>query len=774
MASSESSPLEQQLRAVETAKSGSYEKRTEHIDEAGEAIFINRLIEEDSPYLLQHAHNPVNWYAWGAEAFELAARENKPVFLSIGYSTCHWCHVMEVESFDNVEVAKLLNQHFVSIKMDREQYPDIDEIYMTGVQLVTGQGGWPMSNFLLPDGRPFFGATYFRPEQFLQLLRQIVEAWTNKYSELETSAASIHAAIGRLLNVAADKQSLDENIFPVTVQALQQRQDRNYGGLSGAPKFPQEPILQFLLDQAVRERDVEAFEFVSRALESMARGGICDQVGGGFHRYSVDEVWLVPHFEKMLYNQSQLGLLYSEMARLTGSSFFMRTTARTLDYVLREMQLPEGGFYSATDADSEGSEGTFFLWTPAQIQSVLEDSDAELICQVFGVSRAGNFEASNILHLQDTYEQLVATHGADVMSRLDLALEKLYRAREKRIHPLRDDKLIVAWAATMAGTMAQAGHSLKQVRWIQAAEAAIDLIVSRNLQASGLLWRIYLDGQVSVPAQLEDYANLIQALLLLFRITGNEERLRVAHQLMATVVDEFHEAETGSFYLGPRQQVGPQLVRSSSASDGATISATATLLEGLWWLEKLSGLLDGDVSALRYRQLRHQALSAMATEINNNSLSHCSLMRVYRLSEQGSREAIQFAAGGLVRIALSKEITGKDAVLQVEVSCADDWHLVAGDKNSSNGDIAAFVVKTAEQEERWQVSRIDYPAAGDRLHLPGTDSETAVYAGGFSFGVYLQGDESSTAFDSFVSVEITLQACSGERCLLPESLTFVL
>ena len=276
--------LEQKLRQAETEKTGSYEKRTEHLDAEGNTNFVNRLIFEDSPYLLQHAHNPVNWWAWGSEAFEAARAEHKPIFLSIGYSTCHWCHVMEVESFDNVEIAKLLNNHFVSIKIDREQFPDVDEIYMTGVQIISGQGGWPMSNFLLPDGKPFFAATYFPPPTFMKLLLQIVEAWQDKYPELEKSANDISDAINRILSVRTEAVTLDNKITKTVAQALFQREDRSLGGLVGAPKFPQEPLLLFMMDRVRRARDVNAMGFVCRALDAMACGGIYDQVAGGFHR----------------------------------------------------------------------------------------------------------------------------------------------------------------------------------------------------------------------------------------------------------------------------------------------------------------------------------------------------------------------------------------------------------------------------------------------------------------------------------------------------------
>ncbi|MEE3171331.1 MAG: thioredoxin domain-containing protein, partial [Pseudomonadota bacterium] len=617
--------LEQKLRQAETDKTGSYEKRTEHLDAEGNANFVNRLILEDSPYLLQHAHNPVNWWAWGAEAFEAARTDHKPIFLSIGYSTCHWCHVMEVESFDNVEIAKLLNNHFVSIKIDREQFPDVDEIYMTGVQIISGQGGWPMSNFLLPDGKPFFAATYFPPPTFMKLLLQIVDAWQDKYPELEKSANDISDAINRILSVRNEAITLDSKIPETVAQALFQREDRSLGGLVGAPKFPQEPLLLFMMDRARRARDVNAMGFVCRALDAMACGGIYDQVAGGFHRYSVDEQWLVPHFEKMLYNQSQLGRVYLEAFRLTGNSFFSRICKQTLDYVLRDMQLPEGGFFSATDADSEGAEGVFFLWTIAELEEVLDREEIELALSVFDITEHGNFEKSNILNLSEPLSGQRGDPATDFIERLDIILEKLYLARERRIHPFRDDKLIVGWTGAMISTLAQAGFYYMNREWTDAAERATQMVYEHNVRRDGRLNRVYLNGATSIGGQLEDFANFIQALLILFSVTGKQQYLSQAVRLMDTTVQEFWDDKEGGFFLGPQDQAGPQLTRSRNASDGATISAIATTLDCLLRLLRCSALCDDTHNELYYRQYIDTCLASLTGQINENSMSHTSL-----------------------------------------------------------------------------------------------------------------------------------------------------
>ena len=632
-----------------------------------------------------------------------------------------------------------------------------------------------MSNFLLPDGRPFFGATYFPPEQFLQLLQQIKTAWDDKYSELETSAASIHRAITRLLGGASESENLDTSVFGLATKTLLEREDSSLGGLAGAPKFPQEPLLAFLLEQAVRDQDEKALQFFERALQAMAIGGICDQVGGGFHRYSVDERWLVPHFEKMLYNQSQLGLLYGEAYRMSGAEAFARTTQRTMEYVLRDMQLPEGGFYSATDADSEGAEGTFFLWTIEQIESVLEEAEANLVIDVFNVSRPGNFEGSNILHLSETLKSLQQSHGESVVERIDAALEKLYQHRKRRVPPLRDDKLIVAWTAAMATSLAQAGQQMQQEHWLQAAERAVAIILEKNLQPSGRLWRIYLNGEVSVAGQLEDYANLIQALLVLHRINGDTSHLLTASYLMAVVEKEFHDADRGLFYLSPGEQTGPQLVRSTNASDGATTSAVATLLENLWWLEKSSALLPDKGAGLRYRQLREGCLTALAAEVNNNPLSHPGVMRAFRLDMEGSRAPIVFAAQGLVRVAGSREVDAEQARVMLRIQCTDSWHLTAPQTAVEHEEMAAIAVRLGDDEQHWELASTHYPEPSGELVLPVTDkakSATAVpiYSGEITIELELRSNNAGSSSKCAVSVVVNLQPCSTERCLLPETL----
>ena len=434
--------------------------------------YTNRLAEELSPYLRQHAHNPVDWYPWGKEAFDKAREEDKPVFLSIGYSTCHWCHVMEHESFDNEEVAACLNAHFVSIKLDREQRPDLDDIYMTGVQMLTGQGGWPMSNFLTPDGKPFFAGTYFPPANFLKLLEQIAEVWRERRSEVTGQADEIATAIARFVAARTDARSLPDDLCARASEELLGRLDERNGGIGGAPKFPNESTLLLLLEDWQRNRNRRSLEALSLTLDKMAEGGIYDQICGGFHRYAVDATWLVPHFEKMLYNQAQLVRVYSRAAVLTGNAAWRRVVEQTVAYLLRDMTDEHGTFYSATDADSEGEEGRFFLWTPAQMDEVLEADDAALVKDLYCVSEGGNFEGRNILHLNGSLAQYAAIHGMeeiDLWTRLAAIHDRLCTIREARIHPLRDEKIITAWNAMMIASLAVAGFELGKPEYMSAA-----------------------------------------------------------------------------------------------------------------------------------------------------------------------------------------------------------------------------------------------------------------------------------------------------------------
>lgn len=767
--------LESRLRKAEQDKSGRYAKRTEHLDADGKAVFVNRLVLEDSPYLLQHAHNPVNWFPWGDEAFAAAQAADKPIFLSIGYSTCHWCHVMEMESFDDVQVAELLNQHFISIKMDREQYPDIDEIYMTGVQLVSGHGGWPMSSFLMPDGRPFFGATYFPKAGFMELLGKVASVWAGKREELEESASSVDEAIKRVLAEKQPEATLAPDLAQTMVGAVLEREDKTLGGLAGAPKFPQEPILLFLLDQAERNRASGAWDFVRRALDGMAAGGLYDQVGGGFHRYSVDSQWLVPHFEKMLYNQSQLGLVYLRAWLLSGDHYYRRVLEQTLDYVLREMQHPEGGFYSATDADSEGEEGTFFVWSFDDLKSVLDQQQLAFAEQVFVLSERGNFEGANVLSLKDRLPILAEDLGDDFYSRLDQLRCTLYGYREQREHPLRDDKLIVSWNGAMIHTLALAGFHCARSDWQQAAVQAAQRILTDNLDANDRLKRINLHGTSSIPAQLEDYANLIAGLLGLYDSNGEEHWLARAAALAEVVLDDFYAAGQACLFLGPAEQQGPLLVRSSNAADGATLSPVGTMLANLRRLKaRLSGLVADAHTiasmAQRFTEARNRLLGGLSAEVNNQALGHTSLLREFGWQAEPLAEGVAYAGSGLARLVCRpvQDSQGDASVstLAIEVHLAPGWHITAAGDASET--IKSTTVTVGEDSD-WCVADIKLPDTNTRIAV-GDGDKIAAYGDNVLVRVRLSAAHQDADPSAPAIVHITLQLCEQGRCLLPETI----
>ncbi|MCC6455298.1 MAG: thioredoxin domain-containing protein [Caldilineaceae bacterium] len=517
----------------------------------------NRLIDETSPYLRQHAHNPVDWYAWGEEALQEAANNDKPIFLSIGYSACHWCHVMERESFEHEATAALMNELFVNIKVDREERPDLDSIYMDAVQAMTGQGGWPMSVFLTPDGKPFYGGTYFPPEprygmpSFVQVLRSVSEAYRDRRDQVEGQAERLTDMLRRTAQFESQAVDLGVETLDEAVAQLHQNFDEEHGGFGTQPKFPQPMTLEFILTQYLRTGDLDTLYMAELTLEQMALGGIYDQLGGGFHRYSVDAYWLVPHFEKMLYDNAQLLSIYLHAWQLNKLPLYRRIVEETVDYVLREMAAPTGGFYTAQDADSEGEEGKFFVWTPAEIEAVLDANAAEVFEAIYGVSTRGNFEGSNILHLRRTAESVandLNLSQEQVEQILAESKAKLFAEREKRVKPARDEKILVEWNGLMIHALAEVGVVLGRQDALDAAIAAADFILTQMSQPDGKLYRSYKDGRARFNAYLEDYAAFARALVALYEATFDLRWLGEASRLTQLIFEQFHDAERGGFF----------------------------------------------------------------------------------------------------------------------------------------------------------------------------------------------------------------------------------
>ncbi len=560
----------------------------------------NRLIDETSPYLLQHAHNPVDWYPWGEEALERAKAEDRPILLSVGYSACHWCHVMERESFEDPRIADLMNAEFVCIKVDREERPDVDSIYMGAVQAMTGRGGWPMTVFLTPEGKPFYGGTYFPPEDrhgipgFPRVLASIANAYRQERGEVILATERLLQQMRAMATAGRGVEPLTADVLSEAFAGISKDFDPTYGGIGLQPKFPQPMTYEFLLRYHLRTGDVRALEMVGTTLDRMAMGGIYDQIGGGFHRYSTDTYWLVPHFEKMLYDNALLVRLYLHAYQITRKPLYRRVVEETLDYVLREMTDPAGGFYAAQDADSEGEEGKFFVWRPEEIADVLGEDDGALVNKYYGVTTVGNFEGRSILN--------VAPEAAEEMERAGVSAERLesvlsraraglMEARSRRVPPERDDKVLTSWNGLMLAAFAEAGAVLDRDDYTRVAERAASFL-SESLRSDGRLLRTHKDGASRLLGYLEDYAFLIDGLLVLHEATFQARWLQDAVELGYSMVDLFWDDAAGQFYdTGTDHE--ELVVRPRDMTDNAIPSGSSMAAGVLLKLAVVSG--DGDL-----------------------------------------------------------------------------------------------------------------------------------------------------------------------------------
>ena len=546
----------------------------------------NRLAKETSPYLLQHRDNPVDWYPWGAEALARAVEEDRPILLSVGYSACHWCHVMERESFEDPETATYMNEHFVAIKVDREERPDVDAIYMEAVQAMTGQGGWPMTVFLDPEGVPFYGGTYFPPDEsrgmpsFRMVMEAVVVAFEGQREEIRERAAGTRSRLGSIGLIEPSPEPPEIGQLEEAVNLLRGAADLKSGGFGGAPKFPPASALELLLARGERE-------VVETTLDAMLAGGIYDQVGGGFARYSVDAVWLVPHFEKMLYDNALLARTYLHGWQVLGHERYRRACEQTLDWMLREMRGPEGSFYSALDADSEGEEGRFYVWTPEQIRAVL-GANADAVIEYYGVSEQGNFEGANILHLAgDALGRLpLAYREQNAPAGLAEARRALYEARAKRVWPDLDDKRLTAWNALAIGALAEAGAVLGRDDYLAAARECADFVLGSLRDADGRLLRTYKDGDARLNAYLEDHAFLLEALLTLYESSFERHWFEQAQALAETMIARFGDTERGGFFstsndheelIARRKEIGDHPIPSGNSSAALGLLRLAAL-----------------------------------------------------------------------------------------------------------------------------------------------------------------------------------------------------
>ncbi len=640
--------LQNKFKEMRKKRGANYKPRTKHLDKKGWAEFTNRLFLETSPYLLQHAHNPVNWYSWGEEAFKNAKELNRPILLSIGYSTCHWCHVMEEESFEDKEIAKFINQNYIAIKVDREERPDIDAIYMAAVQAITGHGGWPMTVWLTPDKEPIYGATYIPARDgdrgirigFLTMLKNFKQMYDNDPEKVAISAKDVSKFVSERLEISNVGDLPDEFSLHNAISFYKENFDETYGGMSGQPKFPSSFPNHLFLRYYRRTKDKKYLEMAEKTLTKMANGGMYDHVGGGFHRYSTDNRWLVPHFEKMLYDNALLATVYTEAYQATGNKEYKKVTKEILDYILRDMTSPDGGFYSATDADSIGpkghrEEGYYFTWTPHEIDQTLSKKEASLIKSYYGITSKGNFEEGrtilNISKPLKTVAKLNELAEKEAQNIIDQAREKLYQEREKRPPVIRDEKILTAWNGLAISAFANASFVYNEPKYKKVAQKAATFILN-NLMKEKRLYRSFKDGQAKLRAYLDDYAFLIAGLMDLYEATNEIKWLKEAISLDQTLEKYYEDKKNGGFFMTSSDHE-KLLAREKPAYDGAEPSGNSVQIMNLLRLHKFT-------SSDSYRKRSVSGFKAFSNILKQNPIALSEMLLALDFYLDRSKEII--------------------------------------------------------------------------------------------------------------------------------------
>jgi len=747
-------------------------------------LYTNSLINETSPYLLQHAHNPVNWFAWNKKAFELAKKLNKPIFLSIGYSTCHWCHVMEKESFENLEVAKILNQSFISIKVDREQRPDIDALYMQSLLLQDGRGGWPLNVFITPEGDFFYGGSYFPPSIFKELLLKIDSLWKKDQNRVTRMAKSISEIIKKQ-QLQSSSQPLTQAHIDKTINSyINNDYDDFQGGFSQAPKFPNEAKLFLLLDSLSLKNNEEIFNAIETTLNAMSNGGIYDHIGGGFHRYSTDDSWFVPHFEKMLYNQAHLASIYMKFYQLSNNNEYAEIAKQTIEYVLKDMQVQgkTQGFYSASDADSrksidtEAEEGVFFIWHFNELKAILTNDEFQLLSDLYGISEKGNYteagEGKNIIFRLETLSQYANNKNIalnSIINSVNFLREKLYQIRNKRLKPHIDKKIVTSWNAMMISTLIQAAQifentAYKQNKYLTTAIEIAHYLNNYNINnKTQQLLRNSIGGKQGGLASQDDYAYFIKALIDLYDQTNNKSWLQQAQGLMQQMIDLFWDDREGAFFQNnPLQEVALSS-RLKDSYDGAIPAGNSIAMEAL---NKLISRTRDQKLKINYQLLRDKMLDyygSMSEQIESMPY----MLMVLQKSLQGETSLIQYGAYGHLKAQLVK--TGKNNNYQLKISLDETWHI------NSNSPLQRNLIKTKlslveeKTSSKIVIKDIVYPQAIIKK-LGFSRTKLSLYENDTSIDFKLKFDATNQV--KIVPLEFRFQACSENTCLAPEKLKF--
>ena len=719
--------------------------------------WTNRLIHETSPYLLLHAHNPVEWYPWDDEALARAKKENKLIFLSVGYSTCYWCHVMEREVFSNPEIAALMNKDFINIKIDREERPDLDEIYMTATQLLTQRGGWPNSVFLTPDLKPFYAGTYFPPTDvpgrpgFPTILDAVHEAWVTRETEVIESANQISDTIE--LATSRGFRALtatlpDRSLTTAALDYLRTTYSHAYGGFGGAPKFPSPANLEFLLSEYGRVADESLLKMVTYTLDMMAYGGMYDQIGGGFHRYSVDAKWLVPHFEKMLYDNAQLAKVYLQAHQLTQEPRYRRIAEEIFSFVFREMTAPEGGFYAALDAETDAEEGKYYVWTADEIQKILGKKQAARFAEVYGVDKGPNFEGKNVLYVPN------GAAAEDVLKEVESARERLLTARFDREYPLLDTKIIVNWNGLMIDALAYGYQVLGKERYLIAASKAAQFILDTLKKPDGELCHTYTAGVVKQDVYLDDYAFFVQGLLGLYQATGDEEWLNSAKGLTDAMIQLFWDDKNGGFYY-TKADAKHLIVRTKKPYDSAIPSGNAVAVANL-----LAFGTD-------YRGYAEETLQSFAQSMSQSPSSfmymHIALNRYLTAGEDSGAATPSI-------VSATAEVKSQDnGIYNIELSLkiAADWHINA---NPAGQDNLIPTTITVGADIPFEIISVAYPK-GRSTRFEFSSESLNVYEENLTIPLLLKQKPNMKYDESVpITLQLTYQPCNETECLLPQTL----
>jgi len=731
----------------------------------------NHLAGSTSPYLLQHAHNPVDWYPWGPEAFAKAKREGKPIFLSIGYSSCHWCHVMERESFEDEGVAQLLNEHFVAIKVDREERPDLDEVYMAAVQLMTGRGGWPMSSFLTPEGKPFYGATYLPRTDFAELLRKVHDSWgkPDERKQIDTMAARVSEALGKTARAPEAGQVSPDLLRPAALSYLEQV-DEEYGGFGQAPKFPPAMRLSLMLGEHRKRPDPKLLRAVTLTLDRMARGGMYDHLGGGFHRYSTDRKWGVPHFEKMLYDQALVAGVYLEAFRATKQPDYRRVATETLDFTLRELHgrdlidPAKGGFWSTLDADSPGAngereEGRYYTWTPAEVIAALGKEDGELFNRVYGVTEGGPVEGRAIPSLLakplSAWAKELKTSPAALEDRLEPLRGKLVAVREKRPRPSLDDKVLANWNGLMLRTLAQAYDVTGEARFRQAAEQTAGFLLTA-MRKDGKLRHSYRAGKTQPEAFLEDYAYVTAGLLELHRATGEARWLKEAEALAHVMVADFWDEQQGTFAATPRGHE-MLLARLDNAEDGATPSGQSVAALALVQLGRRTGDAELRDKGRRVLDTYAKPMRRTAYAMPAMLLAAQALFNPQEELASGKKQETVVAS---ILSAPAKVAPGAVFEVAVQLTIGEGWHINA----ERPADSSLIATRVQPAAGGFQLVSAAYPTAMS-LKASFSPKPLQVYAGKAVVRLKLKAPQQ--AGEQELRLQVRYQSCNNQLCERP-------